>query len=100
MVWSPLQYTKEIFDELKKLGYTTQVNFSGLEKAIMKTTLVYGAKTIKKIIIAFEKLGYLKRTTDGLWDIKYGKQEEKKPTKEDINQEAKKEVNEYEYLKG
>ena len=71
MPWSPLRYTDEIFSHLRKMGHTDKTTTEYLHIAIMKETMLIKSKTIGNVIKAFEKLGYIVKTPEGVWDIKY-----------------------------
>jgi len=73
MPWSPLQYTEQIFEELKKMGHSTQTTTHYLHVAIMKQTKLIRSKTIANVIKAFQMMGYIVQSpgNPGVWDIKY-----------------------------
>ena len=71
MPWSPLKYTKQIFDNLKKAGYVEEVTTQELSKEIMRVTGLIRQQTIRNLIHAFEQLGYIERKSGDVWVIKY-----------------------------
>ena len=71
MPWSPLQYTKEIFQKLKDWGHETHTSTQYLHKAIMMETMLIKPKTIGRVIKAFKMLGYISRKPNGSWSIHY-----------------------------
>jgi len=73
MPWSPLKYTEQIFERLKKMGHVDKTTTNSLHVAIMKETLLIREKTIANVIKAFERMGYIINSpeTPEIWEIKY-----------------------------
>ena len=71
MPWSPLQYTKEIFQRLKDWDHITHTSTQYLHKAIMMETMLIKPKTIGRVIKAFQMLGYISPKASGSWNILY-----------------------------
>jgi hypothetical protein len=72
MPWSPLKYTNQIFEGLRKEGYVEQVTTEALHTAIMKETKLIRPQTIAQVVKAFERLGYIEPVGNNIWKIKYG----------------------------
>ena len=75
MPWSPLQYTEQIFTRLKTMGHVQKTTTDYLHIAIMKETKLIRIKTISHVIKALEKLGYIEKSPEGIWIIKYWEKE-------------------------
>lgn len=74
MPWSPLYYTKQVFERLKEWGQTKKTTSNLLEKAIMLETKMVRPKTIARFIKILEELGYIEKANDG-WKIKFWSKE-------------------------
>ena len=73
MPWSPLKYKDEIFENIRKKGYTNFVTTKVLKAEIMRATGLIRDETISNVIRAFETLGYIELSPGGVWEIKYMK---------------------------
>lgn len=74
MPWSPLNYVDNIFERLKSWGIEKETTSEYLLRAIMLETKLIRPETIKNLIMAMERLGYLERKGDTFvikyWEIK------------------------------
>lgn len=71
MPWSPIPKFPDIIRDLARQGYKKQTNFEPLKTAIMRQTQVITPKTIKRVIMAMEQLGFLRADENGMtWTIK------------------------------
>ena len=71
MPWSPLLYTKQIFENLKRKGFENEVHLMELRRAIMQETKLVKSESISNTIRAFEELGYISRTGDNIFKINW-----------------------------
>jgi len=66
---SALVYEREIIDRIAEEAKDGKISVNALWRIIMQEAHVMSEKTIKKVIRAFELMGYLKLRSDGLFDV-------------------------------
>jgi len=71
MPWTPLKYTEEIFSQLRKWNQVNETTKIHLKRAIMMHTGLIREESIKRVIVAFETLGYIEKVAPDIWKIKY-----------------------------